>query len=1314
MFVTRPLLIVIPFALAFGEPPTNVMASIPLHFEPNLGQVDSRVSFTARSGGLSVFLTPSETVFARPGDKPVRMKLRRSRVARYEAMNRLPGVSNYYRGNDPKKWREGVPHYKRVRAKSVYEGVDVVYYGNARRLEYDFVVAPGADPSKIELAYEGTESMRVDRDGDLVLMTKSGELRQHKPVVYQEVDGRRVEVAGSYRIRGASVGFELARYDASKPVVIDPILEYGTFLGGGGQDYGTAISGDGDGAIYVAGRTSSPDFPLMNAIDSTLGAPDAFISKINPSGTELGFSTYLGGQGTDEIHGLALNVDSVFVNGYTSSSDFPVRNALQQILRGGSDGFLTRLSRTGSLGFSTYLGETGQDALYAIALSSTSIAVAGLRSAPDSTESTGIVIRVSLDGSSRISSKEAAGVREFRGVAIDGSNAVYVIGTCVPGSSVGTVNSLFPSNRGGTDAIVAKLNPSGDRWDYVTHLGGQSDDTGRGIALGDGGRAFVTGSTQSPDFPLRNAIDSVPGSKAFVAAIDPAGSGLVFSTYFGGSGADTGDAAVGASTGDVIVAGTTRSWDFPLLNSWRPLDRFSQNSLFVAKFSPEGVLRYSSLHAEAGPVGLGVTPAGAPLLTGRASLFSPGNPDFVTANAYSPFRQDDASVFVARFRDGPSPVQITIASSPPGRKVRVDGRELTAPATVLWQPGTWHLLDTDPVLFDDPVLSVFNSWSHGGAIFHRISAPPVPTTYTVNHSVTSCTYSFNPASIDVPSSTPIVAVQLNTQDGCPWPLLTYDPWLASGVASGPFTGPRRLSIRTGVNTGGTRTGGVQARTARLDVTQRGAQGTLPPPALSLPALIRTRSYQMTWPPVTGAAGYEVIVLRRDSFSAPHELAYSGRHSGLNATSTTITITNGLWDFYVRACGPGGFGDSNCGRFASAAVTADLTRPIGITTISTPSFGQILSTSTHLLSWTPAEGATSYDVSLANSTGQPLLRIRTAGTSTVFTMGSSESYQLRVVPCSEACGLEATSVFSVRLPPLGSSPPAGLVAKVANGNTISASWNQVAGADLYRVQVVQAGAGPGGGALTVAARQVSTTSVSLSVPAGPATLIVNACNGDGCGGPATVPVNPAGPNGPLPVVATPMPVVIASGPIVTISWGRIAGDNGSNTDYRLYVGDLSRDGPALDVITKNNFYGAYLLAEGRRYDALVFATQNGVTGQGPASGFMVGGTSATAPSITSPTHNSTFAQRAFRLAWSPMPGTAPRYQYYVARQGQAAPVLTGITTGLFIDTTLPVTVPTQFQAIVRMCDSEECTLDSDAGWGPWSNTVTGTTTFTITP
>ncbi len=1296
-------------AQAFSAPAPTMVSAIPLHFEPNEGQTDARVRFTARSGGMSIFLTPEETVIGRQSGPPVRMKLRGAKPARFEPLEKLSGVSNYYRGNDPKKWREAVPHYARVRGRQVYDGIDIVYYGNARRLEYDFIVAPHADPSRIELAYEGTVPMRIDSDGSLVLATASGELRQRKPVVYQEAGGKRIEVAAAYRIHGQSVGFELARYDAEKPVVIDPVLEYGTFLGGNFTDEANAMSADATG-IWLAGRTGSPDFPRVSPADSAVEFYEGFVTKLNAAGTALVFSTYLGGSGDESIEALATDASgNVFVTGGTGSFDFPVANAFQALPSGSRDAIVARLSPTGALAFSTYLGGAAYDQCSAIALAANGFTLACYTDSPNFLGNTGptrpLLVRMPLNGAIVTFTKGISSASEIRALATDTAGALYVAGS------------------GGGDAFVAKLNTAGDQWVYNTPLGGSGGDQALALAVDPAGQAYVAGVTGSTDFPTRNAYKSTYGSPqsccgtdAFLSVLNPAGSALVFSTYFGGGGQDTATHLALLPGGDVVIGGTGEG-DLPMAAAWisDPID-----GPYFAKFTAAGALVYSSRFGVKGTTVLrAMAPgvAGAVYLAGSLRTFFDQPSDLVVTPGAYDTNTFGTDAFVARFIDGPPPVQITVTSNPVGRRVTVDGRTFTTPAVFSWQPGTPHSLDPNsPQVDGQPqTLYSFASWAHGGAATQSFAAPASATTYTANFTSAPCAHSFTPSVVNAGFQGGSLSAALSTTSPCTWLPQSSAQWLTVST-SGLQTGPASVSFTTGANPGAPRSATITAGTAILTVNQAGGQAILAAPAITSPLFgqtVQLKGLQLAWNAVPGAAGYEVRI-----FETGGPLVYMGQQTGAGSTSTVVDMADGTFSVYVRACTSSGFGDANCGAYAAVPFTVNMLAPNQSPVILSPSRDQTLRTSTNLISWEPVPGATSYEVTLFNQqTGRMELQINTPTLGTVFTMRSSP-YGLTVRGCQAKCSpYQYSSIFfRVELPSLSQTPPTGLTAQITNGNNLDLSWNPVTGADLYRVQVVQAGSGPGGGALTVAAKQVSTTGATLTVPAGAATVVLNACNGDGCGPQSTIAINPGGPNPSAPIVATPIPVVVADGPVVTIRWSRIAGDNVSNTDYRLYVGDLSRDGPALDVITKNNFYGAYLRAEGRRYDALVFATQNRSTVTGPASGFMVGGTSAPAPLITSPTHNSTFKQGTFRLAWSPIPG-AVRYQYFVARPGQATPVLTGITPGLFVDTSLAVTANTLHQAIVRACpsnNSNQCGPDSDAGWGPWSNTVTGTTSFTLAP
>ena len=317
----------------------DTYGKLPLSFEENRGQADAQVKFLSRGNGYTLFLTDDEAVLSLRGSKAngealsagpqfrptvvptanavLRMKLRdANHTAKMTGIDELPGKSNYFIGNDPKKWRSNVTTFAEVKYEGIYPGIDLVYYGNQRQLEYDFVVAPGANPHRIEFDVRGAKSISRDDNGDLVLQTTIGEVRWRKPLLYQESNGKRHDIVGRYLIRqGHRVGFELATYDPRKALVIDPALGYSTYLGGSGLDYGSGIAVDAVGNVYVTGQTTSVDFPITpGAFQTQCGGGcanntyDAFVTKVNATGSALIYSTYLGGSATD--YGFRIALDS--------------------------------------------------------------------------------------------------------------------------------------------------------------------------------------------------------------------------------------------------------------------------------------------------------------------------------------------------------------------------------------------------------------------------------------------------------------------------------------------------------------------------------------------------------------------------------------------------------------------------------------------------------------------------------------------------------------------------------------------------------------------------------------------------------------------------------------------------------------------------------------------------------------------------------------------------------------------------------------------------------------------------------------------
>jgi len=595
----------------YFNPPISVSVltgNLPLSFEPNRGQTDSRVRFFSRAPGYNVFLTPTEAVFALQALQTSAgfehdtagnaTKKRHQRVsvlrmilkganprALAKGTDQLPGVKNYLIGRNSSGWQTDVPTFRAVRYEEIYPGINLSYYGTQKQLEYDFEVAPGADPSVIRLVCDGADPA-IDTQGDLVLKLKGAELRQHKPVVYQDLNGQRVAVDGRFVIRrGRDIGFEVGAYDKNRPLVIDPTLVYSTYLGAAGNDLGNSIDLDNSGNIYLTGTTASTTFPTQSPFHSSnAGLEDVFVTKLDPTGSSIIYSTYVGGAGNDHGDGIFIDKSSgaAYVVGRVDSLsiNFPTTpGAFATTYRGGDfDGFVLKLNPQGnSLAYSTFLGGVENDSAV--------------------------------------------------GIAADSSGNAYVTG--------GTRSSGFPATpsayqsfvAGDTDAYLVKVNPAGSSLLYATLLGGGVTDRGSGVRADNLGNAYLVGYTGSQDFPTDTAFQNTLGGSfdAFIAKIDTNASGaasLLFSTYLGGIGDDKGyGIAIDNGANNLYVVGQTSSNNLPLLSPAQTGFGGSFDA-FIAKISNTGAKVYTTYLGGTGDdrgTGIAVNTAGAAYVTGFTS-----------------------------------------------------------------------------------------------------------------------------------------------------------------------------------------------------------------------------------------------------------------------------------------------------------------------------------------------------------------------------------------------------------------------------------------------------------------------------------------------------------------------------------------------------------------------------------------------------------------------------------------------------------------------------------------------------------------------
>lgn len=567
----------------------SALALIPLTFEPNVGQSNTSAAFLARGEGYQLHFAPSQ-VEIRMGRETVRMRFRNAAGGDWiEGVNRLPHKANYLRG-PAEQWRAGVDQYRQLRYRDLYDGVDLVFYGVQRQFEYDFVVHPGADPKAIELEFEGA-AMSIGPNGELDLSTPSGKLVHHTPTIYQERDGRRIAVAGRYRLAGPKrAAFEIGAYDRSLQLVIDPVMQYSSYLGGkapnGADDIAYATAFDAEGNIYIAGRSASSDFPMQGAMQSqNRGSGDAFVTKLDPTGKKVIYSTFIGGRGLEYAYGLTVDsLGQAHITGQTGSDDFPLKNAFQSKKTGLNNLFVTKLNAAGNgLVFSTLMGGERNDAGRGIALDSFgNVFVAGLTNSEQfptqsamqarlAGNSDGIIAKFSPEGRLFFSTfLGGTSTDEIYALAVDGAGNAYVTGT-TGSPNLATSNAAQPRVNP-RDAFAAKLVSDGSALAYFTYLGGNGTDEGHAIAVDASGNAYVGGFAGSRNFPTTAGVvrEQMAGnSDGFITKINETGTSFVWSTFLGGTGVTPAledemvkSIAVDAD-GCVYVAGNTASTDFP-------------------------------------------------------------------------------------------------------------------------------------------------------------------------------------------------------------------------------------------------------------------------------------------------------------------------------------------------------------------------------------------------------------------------------------------------------------------------------------------------------------------------------------------------------------------------------------------------------------------------------------------------------------------------------------------------------------------------------------------------------------------------------
>ncbi len=679
-------------------------------FFPNAGQIDPKVCYYTKGPGYAFYFSREAAVFSFLKKTPAQDHWAASKShppgwgpsfddespleglavyqqfiglnphVKLEGRYEQSGTINFFTGNDSSRWQTGLHACQEILYKELWPGIDLVFRHRSGKLKYDLILQPGSRTEDIRMVYHGVEGIALDQAGNLLITTALETLVDEKPYGYQEIDGERVPIETSFVLSGQAdggivQGFSVKAYDSRYPLIIDPGLVYATFLGGSGYDYGRSIAVDRAGNAYIAGWTDSSDFPTTPGVFQTSrkGYNDAFVSKINADGSALVYSTFLGGTYTDAGYAIAVDYfGNAYVTGRTESADFPITpKAFQTSRNGVQDAFVSKLSPDGSsLVYSTFLGGSYNDYGYGIAVDcSGNTYITGSTDSGDfpttpgafqtslKGETDAFVSKLSPDGRALVYSTFLGGSREDKGygIAVDSTGKAYVTGQTYSTDFPTTSGAFQTSLKGFQDAFVSKLSPDGRALVYSTFLGGSSYAEGFGIAVDRAGNAYITGNTQSADFPTTPGVfqSSLKGAyDAFVSKICPDGRALAYSTFLGGSQKDKGYGIAIDSTGKAYVTGYTNSGDFPTTPGAFQTSLNGVEDAFVSKLSPDGrALVYStflggSSYAEG--FGIAVNSTGIACVTGWTD-----SSDFpATPGAFQTFLKGHTDAFVSKFYFG--------------------------------------------------------------------------------------------------------------------------------------------------------------------------------------------------------------------------------------------------------------------------------------------------------------------------------------------------------------------------------------------------------------------------------------------------------------------------------------------------------------------------------------------------------------------------------------------------------------------------------------------------------------------------------------